>query len=194
MLVEFLGLVKNHAEALTCLALVPAALFALWQWRKDRWVTRVEHLRQILVDVKNDDIARTFYCYIERTGPDGQQKKFYDGGLRISKGCEAPLDKMLMYFSLICHEHELGVINDSEFSYFSYQIHRALANEQIMQYLRDLSEYIKSCREHFVFKDLVREGMHVNRDFYEPLCRMVNEKSMFLKLLEKFKKVILWEE
>ena len=192
---DWLQCLKGWADVVTCLALVPGGLFALWQWRKARLVTRVEHLRQILMDVKGDGIAETFYECIERLDTEGRAVIFYEGDLRMCDGFEARVDKMLMYFSLICHEHRTGIIDNTEFDYFSYQIHRALKNPQVRKYLQDLIEHVldqeKDC---FMFTDLLYEGVSVDEDFYRSLYSRVKEKSLVKSLFEKCKEFILWRE
>ena len=200
-MVEFWNWLNKNAEAMTFLALVPSGLFALWQWHKSTKVTRGEHLRQILMDVKDVDedegkIAKTFYKCIERLGTDGLPVVFYHGkyqGAPLFEGkYELQIDKMLMYFSLVCHERRLGIIDESEFTYFSYQIHRTLENVQIKSYMKDLCDFVASSGKgyRFMFTDLVNEGLSVDKEWYGEICKRIKQKSLIARFYEKLQEIM----
>ena len=167
-------------------------LIALVQWRKARKVTQSEHLRSIIAAFNQNEIARPFYRFINRDDDErADLEHFYLGDLQFvearqtvggdvesSDQIEIDIDRMLMLFSEICYERELGVITEEEFRFFDYQIRMTLEHEEVKRYLFDFAEYCGKYHVGYPFLSLVKEGVKTDREMYGAMQRLVTTRSM----------------
>lgn len=190
-----LPLWSSWTELFTFVLAVSGALVAWHQWRKSCEVTRSEHLREMLAAFKEKDISEAFYICINNAsygGMSADDPKFYVGGLRfdtVGSIDEGMVDNMLLRFSAICHDHNLGVISDDEFEFFSFQIWRALAHSQVKQYLLDMAEYCGKYKCGYMFRDLIEEGLSVDEKHYSRVCAFIDNKLSFEKVI---KEILQW--
>ena len=193
MSMEIASAVSAVSDVVNVTLVLVGLLIAWVQWRKAKEVTRSEHLRSIIAAFKQDEIARTFYRFINNSiygGGDGVG--FYQGELCFGvtvQGGEGPkdkggesssddieisIDRMLMLFSEICHERDLGVIREDEFRFFDFQINRTLAHKDVKRYLLDFAEHCGKYRIGYPFLALAREGVNVDPQTYAMVVRMLS--------------------
>ena len=198
MSMEIASAVSAVADVVNVTLVLVGLLIAWVQWRKAKEVTRSEHLHSIIAAFKQDEIAQTFYRFINNSnygGGDG--KGFYIGGLRFgaagqngendknkdgnnsSVDIEISIDRMLMLFSEICHERDLGVIREDEFRFFDFQINRTLAHKDVKRYLLDFAEHCGKYRIGYPFLALVREGVNIDPQTYAMAMRAASTKKLY---------------
>lgn len=179
----------NWVEIATLICLAFGGLFAWWQWRKACRVSRAEHLNEILTRYDMASTTNMFYRLINDTsygGKDGEV--FYLGGLRFAQlkdVAEKDLDSMLLLFSQICYERERRTISESEFDFFSYQVGRTLAHEQIKMYLRDFAAYCGRFGIGYPYLSLARYGLRVDADYYSQVCQCVESRHIARDFIER---------
>lgn len=198
MSMEIASVVSAAADVVNVSLVLVGLLIAWVQWRKAKEVTRSEHLHSIIAAFKQDEIAQTFYRFINNsnygggngegfyrgelrfgvTGQDGENSKD-KGGESSSDDIERSIDRMLMLFSEICHERDLGVIRDDEFRFFDFQINRTLAHKDVKRYLLDFAEYCGRYRIGYPFLALVREGVNIDPQTYAMAMRTASTKKLY---------------
>lgn len=182
-----------------CFAIIGSA-FAFWQWWRSCRVSRAEHLNAILERYSDKKMTDMFYRLVNNSSyGGGDSEVFYQGGLRFRtiKGkkspdddiCECDIDSMLILFSQICYEHECGTISKREFAFFSFQIRRTLAHEQFRQYLLDFAEYCGKYRIGCPYLALIREGVNVERAWYERALGFLHH-GCYHKFINKLRKLL----
>ena len=173
VVISFCSGTPNWVEVATLACVVLGGLFAWWQWRRAQNAERIENMRKLLDDFKEESLQKFFYRYFKDVSTN-----FYEATFRFGDGVEAMLDRLLTLYSTVCYMRERGVIKRSEFSFFAYQIHKSLRHPQTIQYLVDLATYSKtSIRGSYPFLPLVREGARMGIDpVYEKILIMQESK------------------
>lgn len=152
-------------------------------------MSRAEHLNEILTRYDVASTTNIFYRLINDTSYGGKGgEAFYFGGLRFAQlkdVAEKDLDSMLLLFSQICYERERGTISESEFEFFSYQVGRTLAHEQIKMYLRDFAVYCGRFGIGYPYSSLARYGLKVDANYYSQVCQCVKSRHFVRKFIER---------
>ncbi len=189
----------NWVEIATFCSVVIGGAFAWWQWRQSCRVSRAEHLNTILKRYHDKKMTDLFYRLVSNPPQGGEGSEvFYQGEFHFQtiKGkkspeddiCENDIDSMLTLLSQICYEHERGTISEEEFVFFSYHTWRTLAHKQFKKYLLDFAKY---CGEHRIgcpYLALIREGVKVDRAYYERALELAGCRRH--EFIDKVKEVL----
>ena len=178
-------LAQSKIELLTFAGVVIAGVFAWWQWRKSREMMRIEYFKKLVDEFKQDDFQEFFYEYLSPANG----RRFYIGMFAFVDGVEKRLDQILTFYSNICYLKEKGVLEESEFALFRYQIQKALKNAQVIEYFTHLAERSSMKTDSCPFLPLFREGRRFD-DYspaYRDLCKEMRTKKKYKKWLAEQK-------
>ena len=124
---------------------IGAILMAWWgyrTWDVARQERRAEFVLKLLEKLRENSSVQQVVLAID-----------HDRG--VDELDEEVKDRTLSYMSYICYLKKTGVVSDAEFSFFEYEVTRALGNQHIKEYLEFVRKIAKGskCRSPFVALD-----------------------------------------
>ena len=155
--IEYLDVI----ESLTFVAIVVGGVFALYKWNMSRKLTRAEHVKSLLVEIRtSSEIVFNKFDYDHKWYDDNFHNNLKNGGKE-----EQRIDYTLSLFSYICYLQNNKIINKRDFSCFKYELVRILKNEQFESYMYNLYHYSRKSNYPIPFVDLFEYAK--NNNFFD---------------------------
>ena len=151
-------------DILTFLSIVIGGIFAYGKWALSLKLKRSEYLNELTRMVNTDEIINKTIYMIDY-GQLWYSESFHNNG-----DLEKKVDHTLSFYSYICYLRKRKVIKEPEFSFFRYDIERALNNSQVVDYLYNLYHFTAKFKMPRFFNYLYnysKEKKLFKSDFYD---------------------------
>ena len=132
-------IVLDVISGVSCIGAIAMAYWGYRKWDVARKERKAEFLWRLLEKLREDEAIQRFEYAV-------------DYGKDVAKIEEGLKDRVLSYMAYICYLNETGVVSDYEFSFFEYEITRAINNPKIKEYLDFIKGFSRrnNCRDPFV--------------------------------------------